>query len=220
MSFLKSKSSGSSNTNKDLINSTYSSSMNQGTQATDYLSALLTGTGDTEAAQAGYDNYLQNAGYESALSNMVRGVTGGQAAQGLLRSGSTSTALLNKGTELNQQYYNNYLQNLAGLSNLGLQSGSLVSGAGQQSTSGGASTAGTIASLIGGIGSLFSDRRLKTDIRKVGKTKDGLPVYTYRYRDGGPKHMGVMAQDVAKRKPAALGPEVEGFKTVNYDKVA
>lgn len=219
MSFLKAKSGGSSNTNNDLITSTYTDSMNQGTGATNILSALLTGQGDTEAAQAGYDSYLKNAGYESALSNMVRGVTGGQAAKGLLRSGSTGTAYLTKGTELNQQYYNNYLQNLTGLSNLGTQAGSLVAQTGQQSTSGGASTAGTIASLIGGIGSIFSDRRLKTDIKRVGKTKSGLDVFTFRYKDGGPVQMGVMAQDVEKKKPSALGPKIEGYRTVDYGRL-
>jgi len=64
-----------------------------------------------------------------------------------------------------------------------------------------------------------SDRRLKTDIRKVGKTDDGLNVYTYRYITGGPVQMGVMADEVEKVKPEAVG-ELHGFKAVNYGMIA
>lgn len=66
---------------------------------------------------------------------------------------------------------------------------------------------------------LLSDRRLKTDIRKVGKTDDGLNVYTYRYITGGPVQMGVMADEVEKVKPEAVG-EINGFKAVNYGMIA
>ena len=61
--------------------------------------------------------------------------------------------------------------------------------------------------------SLFSDRRLKTDIRRVGATDEGTPVYTYRYGGEGPFHMGVMADEAPAH---ALGPVVGGFATVNY----
>lgn len=50
----------------------------------------------------------------------------------------------------------------------------------------------------------FSDRRLKEDIRKVGKTDDGLPVYTYKYKGDSRTQMGVMAQDVEKDRPEAV----------------
>lgn len=69
------------------------------------------------------------------------------------------------------------------------------------------------------VASLFSDERLKEDVREVGMTDGGLPVYTYRYKGDPTTHMGVMAQDVEVQQPDALGPEVSGFKTVNYGKV-
>jgi hypothetical protein len=71
--------------------------------------------------------------------------------------------------------------------------------------------------MMGGIGSLFSlsDRRTKTDIKKVGKTDDGQNVYKYRYKAGGPMQMGLMAQEVEKKKPKAVA-EVNGLKMVNY----
>lgn len=64
---------------------------------------------------------------------------------------------------------------------------------------------------------MMSDVRLKTDINRVGELDNGLPVYSYRYKSGGPIHIGVMAQDVEKVNPGAV-TEIEGFKAVNYAK--
>ena len=50
----------------------------------------------------------------------------------------------------------------------------------------------------------MSDKRTKTDIRKVGKLDNGLPVYTYRYKGTVNPQMGVMAQDVEKKNPGAV----------------
>jgi hypothetical protein len=49
-----------------------------------------------------------------------------------------------------------------------------------------------------------SDRRTKTDIKKVGKLDNGLPVYTYKYKGTVTPQMGVMAQDVEKKNPRAV----------------
>jgi len=62
---------------------------------------------------------------------------------------------------------------------------------------------------------LFSDRRLKEDIKKVGKTDGGLPIYTYKYKAGGPTQMGVMAQDVRKKNPGAVH-DLGGLLAVDY----
>ncbi len=222
MSFLKPKvaKSSSVNTNNDLIRSTYGGTMAAGTGATNYLSSLLTGQGDTGAAQAGYQNYLQNAGYAPAMRQLARGVTGQGAAAGLLNSGATTGALQTRGAELNNQFFNNYLQNLAGLSATGLQAGGLVANTGQtsQSTGAGPSTFGSVASTVGGLASLFSDRRLKKDIVRVGEYADGLGRYLFRYKWDffGPLRSGVMADEVERLRPWALGPIVAGFRTVNY----
>lgn len=65
---------------------------------------------------------------------------------------------------------------------------------------------------------LFSDKRLKTDIRKIGKTTDGQPLYSYRYKWGGPPQIGLMAQDVAEKKPEAVVKTLSGFLAVDYNK--
>lgn len=66
-----------------------------------------------------------------------------------------------------------------------------------------------------------SDRRLKTDIKRVGKTKDGLPIYTYRYKEGGPVQMGVMADEVEDVTPKAVikGGAGNGFDAVDYSQL-
>lgn len=220
MSFLKPKpaTSSSVNTNNDLIKSTYGGQMNAGVGATNYLQSLLTGQGDTGAANAGYQNYLQQAGYAPAMRQLAQGVTGQGAAAGILNSGTTAKALQSRGADLNQGFYNNYLQQLNGLSGLGLQAGGLVANTGQKSTStgGSPSTFGSIASTVGGIASIFSDRRLKTAIRKVGEFSDGLGIYTFRYHGQKNRMRGVMADEVARLRPWALGRTIAGYRTVNY----
>lgn len=78
---------------------------------------------------------------------------------------------------------------------------------------------GLFGLLSGGIG-LLSDRRAKTDIERVGETDEGTPIYTYRYKDGGPVMMGVMAQEVAKRNPDAVMKADNGMLAVDYGKVS
>lgn len=63
--------------------------------------------------------------------------------------------------------------------------------------------------------SLMSDRRLKTDIERVGQTDGGTPIYRYRYKVGGPFHFGVMAQDV----PEAAVMTDSGYLAVRYEDV-
>lgn len=63
--------------------------------------------------------------------------------------------------------------------------------------------------------SIFSDRRLKTNIVPVGVEPDGLGVYDYDYVWGGERQRGVMADEVARIRPWALGPVVGGYATVN-----
>lgn len=84
------------------------------------------------------------------------------------------------------------------------------------------STMDTIGKGIGAVASvasMFSDERLKEDIKKVGKTDSGLPIYTYRYKGDETPQMGVMAQEVEKKQPRALGPLVAGYRTVKYGEV-
>lgn len=84
------------------------------------------------------------------------------------------------------------------------------------------STASSIAQGVGTalqIASVFSDRRLKTNIKRVGELADGLGVYDFDYVFGGARQRGVMADEVAKLRPWALGPKIGAFQTVNMAKL-
>jgi hypothetical protein len=217
MSFLKPKYKATgSNVNNDLIKGIYTGQAEQGGAGMDYLTALLTGQGDTGAANQGYQNYLQQAGYEPALRDMSRSVVGGAAASGLLRSGSTAKALQSRGAEINQGFYNNYLNQLGSLTQAGQNAGQMLVGAGGGQVNERPRTAGMIASGIGKIAGIFSDRRLKENIVQVGTYPNGLPMYEFNYKGGEQRLRGVMSDDVRKKYPDAVVTMANGFDGVHY----
>jgi len=62
----------------------------------------------------------------------------------------------------------------------------------------------------------FSDERLKEDIEPVGTLK-GHKLYEYTMSDSGEKQIGVMAQEVKKKRPDAVKKDPEsGYLKVNY----
>jgi len=98
----------------------------------------------------------------------------------------------------------------------GIQSGLGSLSGGTSSTTGPAPNpfnqiigAGTMAA------GLFSDERVKEDIKEVGETHDGQKVYTYRYKGLPQTHMGLIAQEVEGDHPEAVGVS-GGVKTVDY----
>jgi hypothetical protein len=77
--------------------------------------------------------------------------------------------------------------------------------------------------LLSGLGGLAggiiasSDRRLKQDIVPVGSLPNGLTVYKFRYKWGGPVHTGLMADEVRQVHPEAV-IRVGGYDAVDYGK--
>ena len=63
----------------------------------------------------------------------------------------------------------------------------------------------------------FSDERLKDDAREIGRTFDGQPIYSYRYKGDHRTQIGLMAGEVEHRHPDAVGL-ASGYKTVDYKK--
>ncbi len=64
-----------------------------------------------------------------------------------------------------------------------------------------------------------SDRRLKTDIRRLGTSPAGIPIYAFRYTWGGPLFIGAMAQDLLLIRPDAVIQGETGYYRVDYDKL-
>lgn len=69
-------------------------------------------------------------------------------------------------------------------------------------------TAGGIISSIGGLasslGSIFSDQRLKENIKFLGYDEKGVGVYEWNYKGSKRKHIGYIAQDVMRSHPDAV----------------
>ena len=75
-----------------------------------------------------------------------------------------------------------------------------------------------MGSALSGVGGLFalSDERAKEDKEKIGETKDGLGIYSYRYKGSPKTEIGLMAQEVVKKKPRAVAKRPDGLMAVNY----
>lgn len=205
----------------DQIKGTFGPSTEAGAGATNFLAQLL-GVGGEGGAAGGFQNYLDQSGYGSAVRDITRSGVASGAARGLLNSGSTAGAIANRVEQEKGSRFDNYLSSLAGLSGIGQGAGGLIAGAGQVSqgegfSRGGSSPLGTIGKTLGTAFSLFSDRRLKKDIELIEREPDGLGIYQYRFIDSDKIDVGVMADEVAVLRPWALGPVVGGAQTVNYE---
>jgi hypothetical protein len=74
---------------------------------------------------------------------------------------------------------------------------------------------GFLGSAVGG---LFSDARLKENIKHIGD-ENGYPIYRFNYINvPDVTYEGVMAQDVLSIKPEAIS-ESEGYMKVDYDMI-
>lgn len=211
----------------------YGGQMDQGIGANKFLGSLL-GLDGGSAGRDALDQYKNSAGYDFIMKSGIDGIENSAAGKGLLKSGATLKGLENHRQNVGTQFYNNFLDRLLGLSNQGIQAGGLVAGAGQQSYGKSNSTAssygqstGTSSSnpgISGFLGSLSSaiaasDPRLKYDVVRLGELPNGLGLYSFKHIGDDDRVVGVMADEVAEKQPDALGPEIDGFMTVDYDKI-
>jgi hypothetical protein len=179
-------------------------------------------------AQSGFNN---NNGLNLNAANAAASQGNSAANNG---SSIYSGALNNTGTanSINEGNYTNSVGNayaalqpymsLFGSTNWGPTTNtsgtSQTQGTGTSNTESDPGMLGIMSGLLGAGVSAYkaSDRRLKTDIKRVGTLDNGLPVYSYRYTGSPQFELGLMAQDVEKVKPEAVR-EIAGYKAVNYE---
>jgi len=92
-------------------------------------------------------------------------------------------------------------------------------GSSGNSSSGGMGGGGSSSSSSSSGGSWGSDRRLKTDIRRLGTSAQGIPIYVFRYIWGGPMFIGTVAQDLLAIRPDAVMATGSGYYMVDYDRL-
>jgi len=197
------------------------------------ISALEQGAGFQAQVRQGEEALLQRASATGGLrGGNIQAALAQFRPQMLQREIETQYGRLGGLTSLGQQ-------SAAGVGTAGMQTGARVAGlygdvgaaqAGKELAQGQA-MAGLFnlpAQFLGmqygakvgtpGFGNIFSDRRLKRNIVKLGTRPDGLGVYEFEYVWGGGRQIGLMAQEVQGVYPDAVG-EAGGYLTVNYSKV-
>jgi hypothetical protein len=68
-------------------------------------------------------------------------------------------------------------------------------------------------------GPVYSDRRLKRNITKVGVINGDVDLYRYRYLWSDQEFVGVMAQDLLCSRPDAVARGNDGYLAVDYLKL-
>lgn len=163
----------------------------------------------TEAYNNAYDQFNQNKNkaYETATNDAISGATAqqGQLAQQLasLLGNSTPTVPTSSGGTAGADLSTATANQAA--SQLASSNASAAQSAQQQQM---------LASLAMAAASAFSDRRLKTAIKKVGIGSHGLSVYEYAIF--GKRERGYMAQEVAPIVPSAVSMHSSGYLQVDY----
>jgi len=161
-------------------------------------------------AAAGFTN-LGTTQQDSALKDAMAQIQAGGVRQQTEQAGLTS----DYDQFLQEQAYpfqsQGWLANL--LTGIGSSAGSTSTGYSKGSADSG------IGSVVGGalsLGSaLFSDERVKEDVEQVGETFDGQPIYRFRYKGEPATRIGLIAQDVERTHPEAVG-DIGGIKMVDY----
>ena len=140
-----------------------------------------------------YQNAMTN--YNAPLNALSALTSGSQVSQpGIGQTAPTDQTAV-QGTNISGLIEQNYAQQVA-------QSNAAMGGL--------FGLGGTAISALG----MFSDRRLKKDVSRLGTSPDGLPIYAWRYIWGGPLHAGFMAQDVREKYPEAVF-EVGGYLAID-----
>lgn len=179
------------------------------------------------AAKAeGLNLRAQAAGLGGNLTGATAQFAAGASGTGSAALGANATGLqaLNAYSgSLNNQTsaYNGTMglasSNYSNIGNLGMQQWLEKSKASQSNAAG-------INQLIGlgaGIGAnymMYSDRRLKANVFKLGTRPDGLGVYSFNYVWGGPRQVGFMSDEVKQLYPEAVSQH-QGYDMVDYSKL-
>jgi len=222
-------------------------------QGTGYLTAQPS-MDDLTRLMPNYQFGLQQGmGQFTAQQNAAGGLIGGNAIQGGQQfaqdyAGNQMQNAFNN-YQANRQNVASNLYNASNIGSTGVQTSanagtgtasnvsnmlSAIGNANASATMGAANSQANALNSISNYAMLYgmmnkptSDIRTKENIEQVGWLPNGLPVYTYEYKDefkndplAGPgKYVGLMAHEVEKVIPDAVSLRPDGYKIIDYTKV-
>lgn len=164
------------------------------------------------AAQAnlgiGQGLYGMGANAGTTLAGLGTGLLGAQLQQGQAQIGAGTIQQQTQQAQ-DQAIYNQFLQQQGYPFQVAQFLANIAEGTGALS---GSTTSGYSAAPQ----PFFSDERLKENVRTIGHTRDGLRIVSFRYKGSPHTQIGMLAQDVEKKRPEAVGLHA-GYKTVDYD---
>ena len=161
-----------------------------------------------QALGANQQNYAQSMG-NSAYANQIRQQ---QLTEAITKRGFSLNEInaLLSGQQVGMPSMPNFSQGESA------QPAPIMQGAAQDASS--ANAANPMNALIGAAGTVggaaLSDRRMKTNIKRIG-TRGGYPWYSYNLKTDGSLHEGVMADEI----PAQFTIDMGGIKLVDYGRL-
>lgn len=177
-----------------------------------YNNANLTGAGFTNAALTNRFAMENDAALQDAtFGNNARSQYLNEAYAERANPINEISALLSGAQVQNPQFQSTPQAGVAGVDYTGL-----VNQQYQSELQSAQAGLGGLFGLLSAPFMAFSDIRLKTDIRRVGSTDGGTPIYAFRYKAGGPMQLGVMAQEVPE---ASIEDPETGYLMVDYRRV-
>jgi hypothetical protein len=201
-----------------------------------------------EGFGGGLSDIFNSSAIQPLIQDRMRAANSAFGSAGLTRSGGAIQAAADIPTELAMQIEQMLNERQTGLAGLGFGADSLSAelrnqaslgragiladrfatqtGADQASKQRKQDRLNSIISTGASIAGAFSDERLKTNIKSIGKIKD-LTIYEWDWREGVPEVIqevtgkegmttGFIAQDVLDKHPSYVD-EQYGFLTINYD---
>lgn len=177
-------------------------------QALDVQAQQTNKIAQLQAAQqmAGLGTGLQSSVLQGAQAQLAAGAQQ-QAAQQAINSGYYNQYLAAQAYPYQQAQF---FANLA--TGVGGQMGGTTTGTPAQP-----SPVGSIFGALGALGSVFSasDKRVKENIKPIGRTNDGQTIYRYNFKGDPTTQIGLIAQEVEKKHPEAVRT-FNGVKGVDY----
>lgn len=224
----------------DAYSSAQQAAVGQGNTAEQQLFGEDLSQGQFANSAAG-QQFAQNQG-QAGFSNQAEGQHFGEEATGAqiaLQNAELQNTARNQGLQERAYIQNQPINQFTGLLGLGqvgqpqgisytpsqvantdvIGANALATQAAQANANRAAqSSSGMMGGLfsLGSAALMASDRRLKRDVRLLRRRRDGVGVYSFRYRSGGPAQIGVMAQELRKVRPDLVVRRADGFLTVNY----